>query len=197
MKHFDLPPSNIVLLQFEEIIEILIQNYQKHSDSYFSECELQYELYRLLKSSKKFDLSFDTNSGKNVGIIHPEYPSVNRVKLYKGKGYRVWFDIAILNPDFIKSNSYQTVLARDERDAKLWGENLLAVFEFKFFPKKRKNDISSVREDCLKLSICPEIKNRYVLVFSNYPPTLSELQMDKPSDIKLYWITPDKVEKLF
>lgn len=197
MKHFDLSPSNIMLLQFEEIIDILAKNYQKHPDTYFSECELQYELYRLLKSSKKFDLSFDTNSGKSVGVIHPEYPSVNRIKLHKGKGYRVWFDIAILNSDFIKSNSYQTVLARDERDAKLWGENLLAVFEFKFFPKKRKNDISSVKEDCLKLSICPEIKNRYVLVFSNYKPTLSEIQTDKPSDIKLYWVTPDKVEKLF
>lgn len=197
MKHFDSSSSNIMLLQFEAIIDTLAQNYQKYPDTYFSECELQYELYRLLKSNKKFDLSFDTNSGKSVGIIHPEYPSVNRVKLHKGKGYRVWFDVAILNPDFIKSNSYQTVLARDERDVKLWGENLLAVFEFKFFPKKRKSDIVSVKEDCLKLSLCSEIKNRYVLVFSNYTPTLSEIQMDKPSDIKLYWITPDKVEKLF
>lgn len=185
-----------MLLQFEEVIDILAQNYQKHPDTYFSECELQYELYRLLKSSKKIDLSFDTNSGKSVGIIHPEYPSVNRIKLHKGKGYRVWFDMAILNPDFIKSNSYQTVLARDERDAKLWEKNLLAVFEFKFFPKKRKNDIGSVKEDCLKLSLCPEIKNRYVLVFSNYTLPLS-LQADKPSNIKLYWITADKVEKLF
>ncbi len=186
-----------MLLQYEKIIDSLAQHYQKHPDSYFSECELQYELCRLLKSSKKFDLSFDTNSGKSVGIIHPEYPSVNRIKLHKGKGYRVWFDVAILNPDFIKSNSYQTVLARDERDAQMWGENLLAVCEFKFFLKKSKNDISSVREDCLKLSLCPEIKNRYVLVFSNYTPTLSEIQTDKPSDIKLYWVTPDKVEKLF
>ena len=186
-----------MLLQYEKIIDSLIQNYQAHPDNYFAECDLQYELYGLLKSSKEFNLSVNTNSGKSVGIIHPEYPSVNRVKLHRGKGYRVWFDIAILNPDFIKSNSYQTVLARDEKDAQMWGENLLAVFEFKFFPKKFKSHINSVKEDCLKLSLCPEIKNRYVLVFSNYAPVLSELKADKPSDVKLYWITPDKVEKLF
>src|SRR3989344_2220856 len=135
-----------MLLQYEKIIDGLIQNYQERPDNYFAECDLQYELYNLLRSSKEFNLSFNTN---------------------RGKGYRVWFDMAILNPDFIKNNSYQTVWARNEKDAKLWGENLLAVFEFKFFPKKRKNDVSSVREDCLKLSLCPEEKNRYVLVFSN------------------------------
>ena len=186
-----------MLLQYEEIIDRLIQNYQEHPDNYFAECDLQYELYGLLKSSKEFNLSFSTNSGKSVGIIHPEYPSVKRVKLHRGKGYRVWFDVAILNPDFVKNNSYQTVWARNEKDAQMWGENLLAVFEFKFFPKKFKSHINSVKEDCLKLSLCPEIKNRYVLVFSNYAPVLSELKADKPSDVKLYWVTPDKVEKLF
>jgi len=186
-----------MLLQYEKVIDNLIQNYQEHPDNYFAECDFQYELYVLLKSSKEFNLSFSTNSGKSVGIIHPEYPSVKRVKLKGNKGGRVWFDLAILNPDFIKGNSYQTVWARNEKDAELWGENLLAVFEFKFFPKKFKNQINSVKEDCLKLSLCPEIKNRYVLVFSNYVPVLSELKMDKPSDVKLYWITPDKVEKLF
>jgi len=186
-----------MLLQYEKIIDGLIQNYQERPDNYFAECDLQYELYNLLRSSKEFNLSFNTNSGKSVGIIHPEYPSVKRVKLHRGKGYRVWFDMAILNPDFIKNNSYQTVWARNEKDAKLWGENLLAVFEFKFFPKKRKNDVSSVREDCLKLSLCPEVKNRYVLVFSNYTPSLSGIQTDKPSDVKLYWVTPDRVGKLF
>lgn len=184
-------------LQFEKIIDRLIQNYQNHPDSYFAECDFQYDFYDLLKSSKEFNLSFDTNSGKSVGIIHPEYPSVKRVKLKGNKGGRVWFDMAILNPDFIKNNSYQTVWARNEKDAKLWGENLLAVFEFKFFPKKLKSDSNSIKKEFSRLSLCPEIKNRYVLVFSKYTPTLSEIQPDKPSDIKLYWITPDEIEKVF
>jgi len=178
-------------------LDTLGKSFQTNYNNFFSEADMQYELFNILKSVKNLNIFVSGLDNKKVCLIHPEYPSVKRIKTERGKGYRVWFDLAILNSEFIKENNYQTVLARDEKDAKLWGENLLAVFEFKFFPKKRKNDISSVREDCLKLSLCPEIKNRYVLVFSNYTPTLSEIQTDKPSDIKLYWITPNKVEKLF
>ena len=177
------------------MIDELSKNFQKEPDSYFSECELQYELYCFLKTSKEFNLSFMTNNGKIVRIVHLEYPSVNRVQLQNGKGYRVWFDLAILNPDFIINNSYQTVLARDERNAKLWGDNLLAAFEFKFFPKVRNTNISSVMEDMLKLSLCPEITHRYVLAFSSYTPDLSELHSTDLGNTKLYWITPEKTEK--
>lgn len=130
-------------------------------------------------------------------IVHPEYPSVSRIQLNKGKGYRVWFDLAILNPNFIKNSSYKTILAKNESNARLFGNNLLAAFEFKFFLKKRNTDISSVIEDCRKLSLCPEIVNRYVLAFSSYETDLSELQDIDLGNTGLYWITPHKVDKFF
>ena len=179
-------------IKIETIIEKLIKEFQTSPDAFFSECDFQYQLFHLLNVNKWNNPTI-TKDGKFITLVHPEYPSVNRVQLSRGKGYRVWYDLAILNPEFIRDNDYQTVLARDERDATLWGENLLAAFEFKFFPKKRRNNINLVKEDCLKLSLCPEIKNRYVLVFSNYTTTLSEIQTNKSSDIKLYWITPTRV----
>jgi len=183
-------------MKIETIIEKLIKEFQTCPDAFFSECDFQYQLFCLLNTNR-FNTPTATKDDKIITLVHPEYPSVNRVQLSRGKGYRVWYDLAILNPEFIRSNGYQTVLARDERDTKLWGENLLAAFEFKFFPKKRKNNMNLVKEDCLKLSLCPEIKNRYVLVFSNYTVTLSEIQIDKSSGIKLYWITPTKVYSKF
>ncbi len=36
-----------MLLQYEKIIDSLIQNYQEHPDNYFAECDLQYKLYSL------------------------------------------------------------------------------------------------------------------------------------------------------
>ena len=183
-------------IKIETIIKKLIKEFQTSPDSFFSECDFQYQLFCLLNANG-FNTPTTTKDGKIITLVYPEYPSVNRIQLSRGKGYRVWYDLAILNPEFIRNSGYQTVLARDERDAKLWGENLLAAFEFKFFPKKRKNDISSVREDCLKLSLCPEIKNKYVLVFSNYTVTLSEIQTNKSNDIKSYWITPTKAYSRF
>lgn len=180
----------------EKSIDILTRSFQKYPDNYFSECELQYELYLIIKSSQEFNRSFKTIDEKNVKIVHPEYPSVSRIQLNKGKGYRVWFDLAILNPNFIENNSYKTILAKNEYDAKLFGYNLLAAFEFKFFNKKRNTDISYVMEDCRKLSLCSEIADKYVLAFSGYEPDLSALQNIDLDNTRLYWITPHTVNKL-
>lgn len=180
-----------LIQKYDRALEYLIDEFQKSPHSNFSECDFQYHLYSIFRSPDYFNLSALTNDGVKVGIIHPEYPSVGRVQLGRGKGYRVWFDLAILNPDFIKENSYKSVSARDERDTKLWGNNVLAVFEFKYFPKKQTHNISYVQQDCLKLSLCTEIDNRYVLVFSGYEVDVSDLKNVDLGKSKLIWVTPN------
>jgi len=181
----------------QNAIETLTKSYLDMPDSYFSEFELQYDLYRILRNSKAFDTYVIANSGEKVGMVHPEYPSVGRIQLSRGKGYRVWFDLAVLNPEFIRNNPYPTVLARDERKSKLWGENLFAAVEFKFFPKNRPTNIKSVITDCEKLNLCPEIQHRYVLAFSRYNPDISEFKDIDFQKTKLLWITKTGVNKFY
>ncbi len=180
---------------YENTVKQLVTDFQQSPFRYFSECELQYDLYCILKSSG-LNQSATTNDGIGIGTIHPEYPSVGRVQLENGKGYRVWFDLAILNPAFIQSNDYKTVWARDERIAKAGDNNVLAAFEFKYFPVKRTYDLSSVQQDCLKLSLCPEITNRYVLIFSAYEIEESALKNINLGTSSLLWATPNKTHTL-
>jgi hypothetical protein len=176
--------------EHNEAITRLIAGFQNNPQKYFAEAELQYELYCILKSSKLINKSVLTNDGISVSTVHPEYPSVDRVQLKAGKGYRVWFDLAVLNPDFVRSNDYRTVWARNEHDAKSGTNNVLAAFEFKYFPVKRTHDLRSVEEDCLKLSLCKEIKDRYVLTFSNYEVEASVVQGIDLGTATLFWATP-------
>ncbi|MGH7234738.1 MAG: hypothetical protein ACREF7_04850 [Candidatus Saccharimonadales bacterium] len=183
--------------EYTEALQQLFARFQKNPYNYFSECELQYDFYCVLKASKLINEFALSNDGVSVNTVHPEYPSVNRVQLKDGKGYRVWFDLAVLNPDFIKSNSYKTVWARDERIALSGTNNVLAAFEFKFFPNNKKTrDLSSVQVDCLKLSLCEEIADRYVLVFSNYEVEKSDLGNIRLGMSKLFWVTPNNVHAL-
>lgn len=56
--------NKIDLSVIEKSIDILTQSFQKYPDNYFSECELQYELYFIIKSSQEFNISFKTNDEK-------------------------------------------------------------------------------------------------------------------------------------
>lgn len=178
---------------YAESITQLAADFQNNPQKYFAEAELQYEFYCVLKSSKLINKSVLTNDGITVTTVHPEYPSVDRVQLKTGKGYRTWFDVAVLNPNFIKSNDYTTVWARNERDAKSGIDNVLAAFEFKYFPIKRTYDLGSVESDCIKLSLCKEVKDRYVLVFSNYEIDASVVQTIDLSTTTLFWATPKSI----
>ena len=179
---------------YDEAIARLLTDFQHNPKKYFAEAELQYELYCILKSSDLINKSAVTTDGVKVSVVHPEYPSIDRVQLQNGKGYRVWFDLAVLNPDFISSNDYKTVWARNERDTKS-RDNVLAAFEFKFFPLKRTYDLSSVEEDCLKLSLCKEVKDRYVLAFSNYEIEASTVQKIDVGNATLFWVTPETIHR--
>lgn len=178
---------------YTEAITQLAADFQNNPQKYFAEAELQYEFYCVLKTSKLINKSVRTNDGVTITTVHPEYPSVDRVQLKTGKGYRTWFDVAILNPDFIQSSSYKTVGARNERDAKSGKDNVLAAFEFKYFPVKRTYDLASVESDCIKLSLCKEVKDRYVLVFSNYETDPYAVQALDIRTSTLYWATPQSI----
>ncbi len=182
--------SNAKNFVYLEAVNRLVADFQSNPQKYFAEAELQYEFYSILKTLKAVNTSLQTRDGVTVATVHPEYPSVNRVQLKSGKGYRTWFDVAILNPSFINSSDYKTVWARNERDAKSGPENVLAAFEFKYFPVKRTHDFSSVEQDCLKLSLCEEVKEKYVLTFSSYDIEAYVMQGIDIGSAMLLWTTP-------
>lgn len=181
---------------YDEAIDKLIEKYQRQPDSYFSECELQYDLYCICKSYPSLGGSFATSDNFEAGLVHPEYPSVNRIKLDKSKGYRVWFDLAILNKEFITNNEYKAVWARDERVATMWGKNVSAAFEFKYFTRRQTSNLIFAQTDCQKLELCSEVADKYVLVFSKYEVDESELAVMNIYSSNMYWVTPTRVIKL-
>lgn len=168
-------------------IKSLIDEFKNCPDNFFSEADFQDQLFYILSRQDKLNIKIATKDGKKVKLVHSEYPSVNRIKLNHGKGYRVWFDVAILNPDFVSENPYDIVIARDEKRTKLWGENILCAIELKYFPKKTKASLQIVGGDCYKLSMCPEVKEKFVLVFSKFALRGSELKQIKVYDINLIW----------
>jgi hypothetical protein len=172
----------------ESSIVELVKEFNASPSVFISEADFQYRLYSILKVNEELNKSVVTLDGKMLNLIYPEYPSVHRVKLPTGKGYRVWFDLAILNTEFIRQNTYATVKARNENDAKVWGKNVLVAIEMKFFPKKMVNMARIVEQDCFKLSKCNEVEEKYVLVFSKFVLNQPIIEKIEKYGVKLIWV---------
>lgn len=171
----------------EDSINEAIREFNKFSGNYFCEFDCQASIFYTLKNNKKLNRVVTTKDNISIELVRLEYPSVRRIVLAPGKGYRVWFDIAILNPDFVRENPYETVTARDERKARMWGENILAAIEIKYYQKKAKKLINEVEKDCSKLSQCQEVKNKYVVVFSKFQVGSDEQQQVQNNGVDVIW----------
>jgi len=153
----------------EKCIKTVVNQFFFRPDNFFSEEEFKEYLFAVFYRQKELAKVFTTSDGRKTMLVHPEYPSVNRISLENSKGYRRWYDIAILNPEFIQNNTYKVVASRNENDAVLWGDNLIAAIEFKFLTKEVNEKIFNIlNNDILKLEQAKEIIGKYCLVFSNY-----------------------------
>lgn len=165
--------------------------------NFFSEEEFKEYLFAVFYRQKEFAKTYETIDGKRTMLVHPEYPSTKRIKLEASKGYRRWFDVAILNPDFIQSNSYKNVANRTEKDACLEGKNIIAAIEFKYLTGKMKEQaFMMLNNDVLKLDQAEEVIGKYCLIFSNCPQEdKSWLERFQPRETKILYEEVEQIGK--
>lgn len=108
-----------------------------------------------------------TSDGHQVGLVHHEYPTPFRcdMKRYKfekknEKPYkRGHYDLAILNPEFVRNNELSAVCGKDYQKFKsamqeVKVDPLIWICEVMFFPRVKrlpKNALKIIEQDTLKV----------------------------------------------
>lgn len=155
----------------ERTLRTLINQFHRKPCNFFNEHEFHQYCYHVFYGKKEFSRQFTSKDGKKTDILHPEYPTIERysrqgIRL-DPKGRRARYDMAILNPDFIRNNEMGTIACRDIKLADSTPGNLIAAIEFKFITRHDKKFRHEIDYDFYKLSNAREASLKYMLVFSN------------------------------
>jgi hypothetical protein len=160
-----------------EAINSTINKFREHPYYFFTESDIVSYLYHRLYSTNHEEL---TQDGKRIYLVHREYPTNFRYKksellngnfkepylLGERKGYRGNYDLAILDPTFIKkANSEEDIVNKNVRLLEIRTENnkhfqnskeLLFALEFKYVINNSKNFVNEVKMDNKKLFFAKE-----------------------------------------
>ncbi len=155
-------------------IKTIINQFQRKPGNFFNEHDFHHYCHHAFYRKKDFSRQYCTIGGERTNILHPEYPTLRRFRRegpIVGKGVRARYDMAILNPEFIESSSFDKVRCRDIRLFDLPKEykskNLLAALEFKFIIRHARQFEHEIKYDYFKLSKAEEVELKYMLVFTN------------------------------
>ena len=183
-----------------------VNKFREYPCIFFSEMDLHSYLYHCLYSTK-FEVK--TTDGKITSCLHKEYPTNFRYSKetmedfgLSKQGVRGHFDLAILNPNFVKKFNIQNVRNKSIRETEARSRNkdkfkneLLAAIELKYVVNNSRKFIEEVEKDTEKLSIGLRYHSfeAYNLVFCNtqyhYIDELSRLVENTDSSIKIMLIT--------
>jgi hypothetical protein len=145
----------------KEINETLIKAISAIRDEppyiFFSEGDLQYYFYSFFHGNQRLGKDpYSTKDGRVVKLTHSEYGAK-----------QAFYDMVILNPNFIENNLYEHMTGRtvnksitNEKDA------LITILELKYFPEKSNRDLRGLKTDYEKLSKTSENQHCYMVVFS-------------------------------
>ncbi len=155
----------------EETIKSITNQFHRKPQNFFNEHEFHQYCYHRFYQQKEFTEQFTTLDGKKTNILKPEYPTIARfnrkqIKLAP-RGSRSKYDMAILNPEFIKANNYRSVTNKNIRFSVKKPDNLIAAMEFKYITTHSKAFFHEVKYDLFKLSQAEEAQLKYFLLFSN------------------------------
>ena len=172
-----------------------INKFREHPYYFFTESDIHSYFYYALYSSKHEAL---TKDGKQMYCIHREYPTnfrYNKKELLDNtisepcelegtSGSRGHYDIAVLDPDFIKSvntekdivnKNVSLVIERAQNNKNfINSKELLFAIEFKYVINNSKNFVNEVKMDNKKLLFAIEFGGAYEavnLVFCNVNST--------------------------
>ena len=158
-----------------------VNKFRERPFIFFTEMDIHSYLYYCLYSSK---FEVETKEGIITSCIHKEYPtnfrySKKTMKDYglKKAGRRGNYDIAVLNPKFIREFDIKNVVNKDVRDLEIRSRNkekfrseLIAAIELKYVINNNKKFIDEIEKDIKKLSIASKYQSfeAYNLVFCNH-----------------------------
>jgi len=181
-------------------IKTIINQFHRKPDNFFNEYDFHQYFYHAFYKQKEFSMQYDTKDGKKTIVLHPEYPTLKKFRrnppMVDKNGKRARYDMAILNPEFIKQNEFEVVRCRDISKIKPWekgtSKNLIAAIEFKFIINHSKKHIQEIKFDNLKLSYAYEAEEKYILIFANIREKEKEIDyfkdIKRDKDIKIYYL---------
>lgn len=168
------------LEKLERCMNSLGEKFIKWPYNFFTESDahsfLYYYMFRSAHRSLKIQYSTIDKSVKTV-LVHREYPTSFRYKkkemIVSQDGGRGHYDLAILEPRFVREHSIDTVIGKDfKKTAKSEKHHLLAALEFKFIHSPlNKNLRDEIKRDVIKLHWAvtlepPQSQGAYLLVFN-------------------------------
>lgn len=166
--------KNLYKSLIEDTIKTIINQFQRKPDNFLNEHDFHQYCYHVFYRKKDFSRQYSTVGGERTNVLHPEYPTLRRFRRegpIVGKGVRARYDMAILNPEFIESSSFEKVRCRDirlfNRPVEFRSKNLLAALEFKFIIQHSPQYELEIKYDHFKLSNADEVELKYMLVFAN------------------------------
>jgi len=151
------------------IIRKLEKSVNKSPSFFFTEHDIHSALYNLtMKELKSHGVLYETTrDGFQVVLMHHKYPTPFRCyiksKGSKSKGEkpcrRGYYDLVILNPNFIRDNTLEVICSKNYRKFKsvlnnVKVEPLIWACEVVFFPRTEnlpRNAVNMVKQDALKL----------------------------------------------
>lgn len=160
-----------------ESINSTINKFREHPYYFFTESDIVSYLYHRLYSTNHEELTKDR---KRIYLVHREYPTNFRYKksellkedfkepypLNKKEGDRGNYDLAILDPTFVKNaDSEEDIVNKNVRLLEIRTENnehfknskeLLFAVEFKYIINNSKNFVNEVKMDNKKLLFAKE-----------------------------------------
>jgi len=164
-----------------------INKFRKHPDYFFTESDIHSYFYYALYLSDHKELNLNAHE-KDIYCVHREYPTNFRYKkkellddaiskphdLIKKLGSRGHYDMAILDPEFIKNaNSMQDIINKSvklleirTKDNKYFvnSKELLFAIEFKYIINNSKNFIYEIKMDNKKLLFAKDYGGTYEAV---------------------------------
>ena len=189
-----------------------VNKFREHPCIFFSEMDLHSYLYHCLYTTK---LEARTKDGVITSCLHKEYPTNFRYSketmedygLTK-QGIRGHFDLAILDPQFIKQSSIESIENKNIGEAEARSKNrekfrheLLVAIELKYVVNNSRKFIEEVEKDNKKLLIGLKYQSfeAYNLVFCNkqyyYINELAKLVENTNSNIKIMLALSDYTDE--
>lgn len=176
-----------IIQNIHKSLRTVVSQFYYRPHLFFNEIGFHNYCFAVFYRNPVFTKVYKTKDGKDVNILHPEYGSVLRKK---GKE-RAWYDMVVLNPEFIKNNEYNRVANNNILFIEKTGyknNDVLGCFEFKFIKHRSKGYVAQLKKDYESLKNAVEAVNKYMIVFSTLKDDLNYFEdMNWNNGIKLIY----------
>jgi hypothetical protein len=173
----------------EDAVRKLVNRFKGRAFNFFTESDIHSYTYHCLYK-KDIAKLYPTKDGSSALLLHREYPTFFRFGRVKKKlagrnasvfetgnpaASRGHYDLAILNPEFLRKNILDVVINKDIRYSSTRVNvdyNILAAIEFKFIVKEPSmNMLDEIQIDIDRLSYPQDhVRTKYLIIFNNYGP---------------------------